>query len=235
MKYCFITSIISDDPVKGDMPGTFNKNPDHDYFMFTNHDKETYTNSDWDIITIEPDVLEGIESNVIKSRYMKFMGWHYIRNRMKKNYDMIVYVDGIYVPNTQRDWNQVYDNVKKYGLVQKKHKQNKDAYEECACIVKHRKDSKERMSNMIQFLETNNYPNGQFISENNIFAYDMNNQKIIDIYNFFWENYTKNISHRDQPMWSYSLWKMNFMPKLMDLDKYKQLKGKRGFKGHKYV
>ena len=236
MKICFITTIICDKIEDGDNPCIFEINENYDYFLFTNNDINSYKDTSWKVIKINDKYIENLESNVMKSRFMKFMGWKYISEEMGLNYDMIVYCDGLFFPrNEVIGWKRIFDNFETHDIVQQIHSRN--AYEECNAIVKAKKDTKKRMDNMKQFLINENMPKKFIMTENNTFAYDPNNKKITNAFEFFWMNYLKNITHRDQPLWSYVLWKkdikVNINNKLTRL--IKRSNNKAGFNSHKYV
>ena len=99
MKICFISSLFSDDYTKCDKPQKFKKYDNCDYFLFTNIKKEYFSTS-WEIINIDDNnpIFKGIQNNIIKSRYPKFMGWKYLKDNLKKNYDVIFYCDCILYP-----------------------------------------------------------------------------------------------------------------------------------------
>jgi len=246
MKYCFITTIIADSFESGDNPQIFDRNPEHDYYLFTNLPENTYQNTSWDIITLNENenCFKGIESNVIKSRFMKFMGWKYIIQNMKKEYDMIVYCDATFFPkNKIEGWTKIYELVQEHSIVQKLKLPERDAYRECIKIYKKRKDSRKRSKDMIYFLKNNNLPEKRYITENCYFAYDPKNEKLKGAFEFFWKLYKENITHRDQPLWDYVKWKKDVNPyiakKLFSDVRALSLFGKLsdlniGFSGHTY-
>ena len=210
MKVCFITSIIADDKESGDRIKNFPKNPNHDYFLFTNLNEKEYDtpSGSWTPITIKSEVLEGLKSNVYKSRYVKFLGWKYLKNHLKKEYDMIVYCDATFFPkNKIEGWTKIYELVQEHSIVQKLKLPERDAYRECIKIYKKRKDSRKRSKDMIYFLKNNNLPEKRYITENCYFAYDPKNEKLKGAFEFFWKLYKENITHRDQPLWDYVKWK----------------------------
>jgi len=251
MKVCFITSIIAENKEFGDRIKNFTKNPNHDYFLFTNLNEKEYMNyyDSWTPITIKSEVLEGLKSNVYKSRYVKFLGWKYIKKYFKKDYDMIVYCDAVLYPKSSFDWEKLYEQVKQYGIVQRIHPKNKnghDAYLECDAVIKAHKDSEANMENLKNFLMKNSMPKGCLLTENKVFAYDPKNTKIIETFEFFWEIYIKGLTHRDQSLWSYVLWKTNIQPYInKDTNltypvwnknfPFKLTGSNNGFKCHKYV
>tara|TARA_Y100000389_G_scaffold90956_1_gene87562 strand:+ start:15308 stop:16033 length:726 start_codon:yes stop_codon:yes gene_type:complete len=217
MNICFITSLFADSYENADKPEIFEKMDDCDYFLFTNLPKENFETS-WEIIEIDYmfDNTD-ITSNIIKSRYPKFMGWHILNKITEKKYDIVFYCDAIKYPIKSNIWDEYSKEILKneFGLLQQCHQRN--AYEELKIVCcNYKKDTKSRCGKTKEFFLENNFPSKQLMTENDIFGYDPNNQKITDIFTEFWsiyKNYT--LSHRDQPLWSFLLWKNNIKPKLL--------------------
>jgi hypothetical protein len=121
-----------------------------------------------------------------------------------------------------QNWSEITDKIQAYdfGFLQSIH-HNKDVLKggilkETQEIVKHRKDSKERVEKTIQFFQQYDssvrldYP--QYF-ENNRFMYDFQDEKFRQITSEFWDIYTKeDITYRDQPLWNYLLLKNNLKP-----------------------
>uniref|UniRef100_A0A6C0KZU9 Nucleotide-diphospho-sugar transferase domain-containing protein n=1 Tax=viral metagenome TaxID=1070528 RepID=A0A6C0KZU9_9ZZZZ len=247
MKICFITTIIADSFENGDVPEIFDKNSNHDYYLFTNLPEKNYINTSWDIIKLNnnEDFFKNIESNIIKSRFIKFMGWKYLYMNMKKKYDMIVYCDATFYPKNKKEaWEEIYELVKEYGIVQKMKYPERTAYTECVKIYKKKKDSQKRSKQMLNFLKVEKLPEKRYITENCYFAYDPTNKQLKEAFEFFWELYQKNITHRDQPLWDYVKWKKNINPyigtKFFSSVRSTCLFGKLsdlniGFSGHTYI
>ena len=216
MKICFITSLFSSSYHKADKPIPFKKIDKYDYFLFTNLDPEEF-NTSWEVININ-DTFKNtvIESDIIKSRYPKFMGWKLIKDLFNKEYDVIFYCDAVHFPSYQTDWEKYAIEIKKHsdGILQKLHwDSSRDAYEECEMIVICRKDTRERANKTIAFLKEKNFPHNHPLYENAVFGYDPNNKKLTDAFLDFWNEYsTNNTSHRDQPLWSYFQFKHKIIP-----------------------
>jgi len=243
MRLCFITSIFAKSYKEADTPRLFRKNPNYDYFLFTNIDKK-YFRTSWEIINMDVSGvtdLSGVTSNIITSRYPKFMGWKYIKTILKISYDVIFYCDGIYSPK-MGGWDEIAKKILKHesGILQQVHKLN--CYEDCDAILGYHKDTRARVDNMKQFLHNEKLPKDHKMMENTVFGYDPSNTKITNAFTDFWETYHKNqLTHRDQPLWGYFSWKHNIKPLLIS-PKPKALKGAcfsrtgiMGYRGHRYV
>jgi len=242
MKICFITAMfgsVCDTPAP-----SFFKNPDHDYFLFTDVDANRF-NTDWQIVNIKdhPRIKE-LDSNpnaaVRKSRYPKFMSWELLES-LGKTCDFVGYCDGHMAPVFQ-NWSQITDKIQAhdFGFLQSIH-HNKDVLNggilrEVQEIVKHRKDSKERIEKTIHFFQQYDpsvrldYP--QYF-ENNRFMYKFQDEKFRQITSEFWDIYTKeDITYRDQPLWNYLLLKNNLKPLVHTTKILFQELGRYGF--HSY-
>ena len=246
MKVCFLTSCIYKD------------------FLFTNLDKTNFKNTSWDIINISDEYLNSkininnfknnFKNNnnknnkkidIYKSRYIKFMGWEYLKDVMKKEYDIIFYCDVLYSPNKNVDWNFYFQKIKENGLIQRLHPVKPNIYKECSNCHRAKKDTRENMKLMANFLKEKNVPEDVIIKENTSFGYDPNNQKITSSYKEFWDLYINlQITYRDQPLWNYILWKNKLNPyldsklhKLFSRDRNLLFlyTGKAQNNGHQYV
>jgi len=225
MKICFISSLVGNNLNNIDKPGNFKKfhTDTFDFFLFTNI--KDFKHDSWNVIHVEDSLLNeyaGISENsdnrsdqIYKSRYFKFMGWDYIKNHLKKDYDVIFYCDAIYTPNHLTNWQYYVKKIleSESGIIQKKHPKKNTIYSECNAIIGCRKDSEENMKKMIEFFEKNNTPKDFVISENTSFGYNPNNKKITDAFSQLWKTYiTEKITYRDQPLWGYISHKNDIKP-----------------------
>lgn len=244
-KICFITTEISNDYNKIDKPKKFIKNPKYDYYLFTNLDKKLF-NTSWEVINIEDKYISGLKNNIYKSRYMKFMGWHYIKNIMKKDYDAIIYCDGCYYPKNNINWQnftKMFINTDS-GIIQSIHNQRPyDVYGECDAIVKAKRDNRKNMDLMIEFLKKHNLPKDCRMTENTAFGYNPKNKKLTEALEYFWKLYTtESPTYREQPLWAYVSWKHNINPVIFNNKKYDFNMHKllfnfigMGFNRHEYI
>ena len=68
MKICFTTALFGD-PKTLDKPAKFERDPNYDYFLFTDIDEEHFDTS-WDIVNIKDNPnISSLSSNTRKSRY----------------------------------------------------------------------------------------------------------------------------------------------------------------------
>ena len=133
MNVCFITTLISNKDSTMDKPGRIKPFKDYDFFLFTNlsMDEVDFIKG-WTVIHI-PDAslnaytkIEDISdprNNIFKSRYIKFMGWDYLKKISSKKYDVIYYCDICYTPNRKKDWDSYNNKIiaSESGILQKKH------------------------------------------------------------------------------------------------------------------
>ena len=226
MNVCFITTLISNPDSDMDSPGRFKKFADYDFFLFTNLSKDKLKDvKGWTVMYIDDaslniyakiEDLSDPRNNIFKSRYVKFMGWDYLKTISSKKYDVIYYCDTCYVPNLKIDWKKYNNKIinSKSGILQKLHPKNICPIKECDNIFRSKKDSKHAMSKLKTFLRNMGCINKP-IMENTSFGYNPNNQKITNAFQDFWDVYTeKKISYRDQPLWGYISQKHNINPVL---------------------
>lgn len=238
MKICFVTSLFGNSYNEGDKPGYFNKKDEYDYLLFTNHEVSLFRTS-WNVVNIN-DCVPEITSNIIKSRYPKFMGWKLIKEKVGKEYDIIVYCDCYLSPIKNIEWDIIGNYILKHpsGIMHDMHKRN--SYQELKAIVGARKDTKERCNKLDIFLKANHFPNNVIMPENTVFIYDPKNKALTNAFTDFWnEYYPYEKSHRDQPLWSFILWKHNLKPIFKEYkfmrNRFVQNNGKIGFNSHQYV
>jgi hypothetical protein len=248
MKICFITSLFSNSYEEADKPITFEKLNKYDYYLFTNLDKNNF-NTSWDIIQINNlDEINKCNSFITKSRYIKFLGWKYIKEILKKKYDTIFYCDSTYEPKININWEDYSNKIinSKSGIFQTLHKRN--IKDELIKIITSEKDTYNKIDVTKNFLIKNKMPYNYRITENTAFGYDPNNKKLIEYFNHFWELYSKEtLTHRDQIIWGFICWKYNIYPIIYkknekDLKKrrihnylFKYNKNSVGFNEHTYT
>ena len=225
MKICFITTLIGKNTENIDKIGNFENfnNENYDFLIFTNL-KDIKHNS-WKVIYLEDEFLDEKINNkekndsrdyfIYKSRFIKFMGWKYIKENLKKDYDVIFYCDGILSPNKNIDWESFGNKIKnsESGLLQKKHPSNSTPYSECDAIFRCKKETLDKCRNMIIYLHKKKVPKDYIITENTSFGFDPSNNKITEAFTEFWKTYIrKKITYRDQPLWGYISYKFKLNP-----------------------
>lgn len=149
------------------------------------------------------------------------MGWQYIRDIMKKKYDIIFYCDATFYPRNNIDWYKYGTDIlnNESGIIQQIHHIGNNAYLECDLIVNTRKDTLYNMTKMKDFLKNKNFPEDHVMMENTAFGFNPNNNKIIYAFSDFWSTYSKHkITYRDQPFWAYFSWKHNIKPIIFSYD-----------------
>ena len=213
MKICFTSALFGEI----DKPSKFERNPKYDYFLFTDTDKERLDTT-WDIINIKdhPKIV-GLTSNVKKSRYPKFMSWELLES-LGMPYDVVFYCDAYINPNIKKKWEAIAREIKdhNFGFTQEPHHRKKNALAEMKKIIKNRKDSEESIDKTISFFKKYDPAidlNLVQAYSNTAFGYDFLNEKVRKITKEFWEIYTReDITHRDQPLWNFLIFKNGFKP-----------------------
>ena len=227
MKICFISSCMYGSgenehdraALRGRRPVLPKQFGGYDFYLFTN--VKDFPQTAWNVIYLSNEFLDkkikadnnkNIKKNIYRSRYPKFMGWEYIKEIMKKDYDIIFYCDINIKLYENFDWqkfgNQIINND--WGLMQSLHPCKNTAYMDMNAIQRFGIDD---MTKMATFLQENNMDRNYIITQNNIFGYNPKNEKILSAFTTFWDIYTtKKLTYRDQPLWGYISWKLNIKP-----------------------
>lgn len=236
---CFVTSIFGDNINQVDKPAKFKKNPKYDYILFTNLAEDSFDTS-WTVVNINNFIQKfNLKRNVTKSRYAKFMITDYFRQQ-GLDYDMVVYCDGIYVPNVDFDWTKFQTklkDIKGLKLAQYTHKNN--FVSELKLIQKIGKDSATNCAKTLQYFKKNY---GRHISApiftNTFLIYEPKCPIFQKLTQQFWDIYsTEELTFRDQPLWAILLQSNGYKPSIIKTPAKRIFKktGKRGFNGHKYA
>jgi hypothetical protein len=196
---------------------------DHDFIMFTDN-LVKYEHCGWTLKYYNKSFHENNRINkILINRYVKFQ----LHNIMDLSlYNMVIYCDGYMIPKNDECWSKYAE----YDLVQQLH--IRDIYDECVAIHKYRKDTKKNMKKMIEYFKSLNVPRIKMY-ENTAFCYNPSNAIIQGVMKEFWELYISlNITYRDQPLWSYVLFKNEFQPYVCNtlFSKFSKIKVK-----HRYV
>lgn len=223
MKICFISTVFGD-PTTIDRPALFKKMDGCDYFLFTDHDASYFGETSWDIVNIKSNKnISEIDSNIIKSRYPKFMSWELLES-MGKTYDYVFYCDTWTWPNINMDWNDICKKVsqnKDFPLVQSMHpnpKVRKNGIRgEVGLILKLKRETKDSLDKTLSFMQSTapevNLSKSNYFYENTSFGYEFKSSIIRNFTKEFWKTYTtEDISFRDQPLWNFMLMKNKVRP-----------------------
>ena len=224
MKICFTSALFCDENNfdQLDKPGHFERNENYDYFLFTNLDP-TLLDTSWDVINIANNKnISNVNCNIKKSRYTKFLSWHYF-DSIQKEYDVIFYCDAWVVPNEKKDWNSLatkIKNEKTFPFAQAHHNKkvcrDGGVNAEFERIMISKRDTAESIEKTKRILMTYDfsvnldYP--QYF-ENTCFGYDFSSDVVRNITQELWKLYLKeDMSYRDQPLWNFLLLKNKVNP-----------------------
>lgn len=206
MKKCFITSLFCEDSKMIDLPGTFEKIPGYDYFLFTNI--KTPINTSWEIKQVKTH--ENL-SMIVNSRFPKFQGWKFL-----PGYDIIIYCDAYLSPKPDRNlWDSLVQETvdSPNGVLQSRHPVRNCAYQECKVCAYYRKDSKSSLEKTIRFFQEEKLPQNFGLWENIAFCYYTKNEKALKLFDELWKFYSRQeYTFRDQPIYSYIVYKTGITP-----------------------
>ena len=245
MRICFTSVVLWPNKNVADKPKVFERapNPDYDYILFSNLAPDSFDTS-WDVVQVDVDFLKECRNDIIRSRYFKFMGWKYIRDVLKKEYDIVYFCDATRSPDPGTDWDALSRGIlaHPHPIGQRVH--TSSPYDECKNIVRFMKDSQANADKTIAWMREKGVPETRVMCyENTAFGYNPSDAFIQRVFTEFWDTYTtSDITHRDQPTWSYITWKNGLLPYIIDnTGNRKRINamfpegGKPGNNSHRYV
>ena len=131
-------------------------------------------------------------------------------------YDVIIYVDGFQVPDVAHEnvWRNMVDNMET-AIIQAPHDVNKCIYAEHNAIVHARKDTREKMQAVTQYIRSTTFPanygmfwNGCYIF--NVKKHDKNSelrtQCVLEVWARLWRDMLV-YTYRDQSLLMFEIWK----------------------------
>lgn len=202
MKKVVYSCLFSNNKKKLDIPNVTNKLEGFDYVIFTNVPKNII-NTGW-----TPIYKELIDDHPIyTAKYYKWVPHHSLLD-----YDIAIYVDAYLSPNSSVNWSLYINKLGisdiTLGFILMKHPHRNCIYVECDAIVKCRKDTRENMNKVIEFLNDNNMPTNYGLSEGALFMRHLKNEYFNELCE---ELYVlmKKFTYRDQALLSYIFWKHN--------------------------
>lgn len=214
MKIVFISCLFGEG---GSYPSVFSRNVNYDYFLFSDKDQSDFDTS-WEVINVKNhSIINGIDCNIRKSRYYKFLAW-----RELSHYDFIFYCDAHLSPNPEFNWENYVKSVNKFAFKLCQDKHVLKITEECGIladlilIVGYNRDSFDRILKTVDFFRKN-FPNvpleGGSYYQNTFIGYNPNCKNVCNFLNDFWLIYTNSdITFRDQPLWNVLLRNKNLSP-----------------------
>tara|TARA_Y100001934_G_C12142499_1_gene673218 strand:+ start:21 stop:872 length:852 start_codon:yes stop_codon:yes gene_type:complete len=217
MKICFTSALFCDESKLDqlDKPGHFERHDGYDYFLFTNLDPKLL-NTSWDVINIADNKnISDVSCNIKKSRYTKFLSWHYFES-VQKEYDVIFYCDAWIIPNNKKDWESLASKIskkRKFPFAQTEHNREvcrkggiNSEFERILISKRDTPQSVDRTKKILKSYDSSvdfDYP--QYY-ENTCFGYKFKSKSVRDVTYELWTLYKdERLSYRDQPLWNFLL------------------------------
>jgi hypothetical protein len=217
------------------------KSSDFSFFAFTNQ-PEWDTPPGWTKIILERKLIKNYQRQITKSRWPKFLGWRHPRLR---SCDIIFHGDAYYInPVIPSYWRRSARAIASSdgGLMQNLQVgvntvTGSALTQELRNNAAQGKDSLEAANyTMHWLLQQKDYSINIPVYKNAIFGYDPRNHKFRKVATEFWEEYSKEQgSWRDQPLWSYFLFRNQLVPVRFPPRRngcHCPPMGKAGFRGH---
>lgn len=176
-----------------------------DYYCFTNN--KSITSKTWRVIYVKDAKLD----NRNLARKIKILG-HEIVNK----YETAVWTDASIV------WEQPFSKfVKTYlknaPLAMFRHHARENIFEEAVACLKYGKDTKERITKLLDYYQTEQYPDTNGLFESTVFIKKPSEPKVIEAMQL-WFDFIENYSPRDQLSFPYVVWKTGLKVNPIDLN-----------------
>ena len=181
-----------------DIPKNFEKMKNWDYILFTNLDKNIFSNTPWTVVNVNKE----FPCNIMSARYIKWVG-----NELLNSYDNLVWIDAYIILDNEKE--EEFNNIiNSNNIVFKEHPFRKCIYDECNAVIVHNKDTKFKVSINKGIFIREKMPKKYGLIETNIIMY----KNTTENREFFKKVFTfmVNKSHRDQLSLTYNIWKYNF-------------------------
>lgn len=209
-----------------DEPRIVDKLDGWDYFMFTNT-PERVNGSGWN--SIHKDLMD--DHPIYTAKYYKWIAHKYLLD-----YDIAIYVDAYMSPNTMMDWgtyiSKLNENDTFNGIILNRHQHRGCIYQECEAISHCRKDTKENMNKVINFLKENGMPSNYGLCSCGLFIRHLKNNGFNKLCDELFELMLK-FTYRDQALISYIFWKNNVKINSGLTNDFYRISGKMG--DHIYI
>ena len=177
-----------------------------DYICYTNN--KTLKSKTWKIVYINDESL----TNVKLARKIKILGTPEL-----KKYDFTVWIDGhIKFVTPIKEFIKKYVDLKNNDLVGFKHYCRNSVFEEINACFEAKKETKENLLKIKEFLENNRFPDDLGLIESTVLFRNFNNDLLCSAMDM-WFDILNQYSHRDQLSFQYAQWKSGLKVKLLDI------------------
>ena len=174
-----------------------------DYVAFTDNEKED--NQEWNIRNI-PEDIKKIKNNILINRYIKFHPYELFESQ---GYEYAIYVDGnVKVVSDLTDMTYVVNE--KTGLAFHRHYLRDDISNEIETCRILKKGNYEKLKEQVEEYKQAGFPNHFGMLECNVIVSKLNNQNGKAILDYWWNEFEKKESYRDQISLPYVIWKQGY-------------------------
>lgn len=179
-----------------------------DYLCFT--DNQKIKSESWTVINIENDEKD----NVTLARKYKILMNDYI----KDNYDVCIWIDGaITIRDSILEFLFSKCDLQNFDMIVFEHTVRNCVYKEAATVVKYRKESINKVKNIIEFLKQENYPEDFGLTETGILIRRTQSKAVNNTMDLWFRLLTK-YSVRDQLTFDYAIFKTNLKIKRLKMN-----------------
>ena len=172
-----------------------------DYVLFTNN--SNLVSQKWKIIYIDNKLVQN--NNINTNRYIKFHPFELFKNK----YDYAIYIDGN-VKVISNLSNLILSTKNKTGLSMHRHYMRNSIYSEGNACIFRNKGNKKYIKEYLKKCKKIGFPEHYGLLECSIIVTDLKNENAKIIYDNFWNEFIASKTMRDQLIFPYILWKMNY-------------------------
>ncbi len=175
------------------------------YVVFSDNKKITKKTNLWEFRPIPDKIKKKCNNNyTLINRYIKMHP-----HELFPNYDYALYVDGCL--RVISDITTLLENINDTtGLAMHLHPKRKDIYEEAKACLKYSLGNKYAIKQLIDKYKQEGFPYHYGLFEAGIIAIDLKNPNFKLIMDDWWTNLVASKTERDQLVFTYVLWKLNY-------------------------
>lgn len=176
-----------------------------DYFLLTDHPERYFAYEDQYQIR-QLDEAHLVQGNVLANRYVKFHPAEFF----KSNYDYAIYLDGNV--RVMADIRKMIRKIpEETGIAMHNHRERDDIYSEAECCKLLRRGDPDKIDRQMTRYKSAGFPAHFGMNEATVIASDLKNPNSVRLMDFWWEEFIKSESYRDQLAWPFVLWENGYL------------------------
>ncbi len=175
------------------------------YIVFSDNKNITQNVDLWQYRCIPNKVKKICNNNhTLINRYIKMHP-----HELFPEYDLALYIDGSV--RVMSDIAGLFYKINdKTGLAMHMHPKREDVYEEAKACLKSNLGNKKAIKKLIGKYNEEHFPHNYGLFEATVIAIDLNNKSSKQILDYWWQYFIESNTYRDQLIFTYVLWKLNY-------------------------